>query len=513
MDPFVLVLCAVALVALVGTALLYGRTGQVRQQLAFQQESLAGERRALDREREHSHREIVVLARDEAQRIRAAAEAEVREQRVQLQRLEDRFLVREERLDERQRELVERADRLRAREEELGVLRISVERERERAAQELARNAGLSREQAHEQLLARIEPAVRLEVARLAQQWEADARDTASRRGLQIVTQAIQRCAVQQVSETTVSVVPLPNDELKGRIIGREGRNIRAFETLTGVDVIIDDTPEAVVLSGFDPVRREIARVALEMLIADGRIHPGRIEDMVARADSEVHARIRDAGEAAALRAGVTDLDPELCAVLGRLRFRTSLGQNVLDHSVEVAHLAASLASELGVDAAVARRAGLLHDVGKAMDSSAEGSHLVLSVELARNHGESAAVIHAIEAHHGDVEFGSVEAVLVQVADAISASRPGARREMLETYLKRMQRLEGVVNSLSGVEKCYAVQAGRELRIIVRPEEVDDLTAARLARETAKKVEEAIEYPGQIKVVVIRETRKTEYAK
>ncbi len=327
------------------------------------------------------------------------------------------------------------------------------------------------------------------------------------------MTLAVQRCAVDQTSETTVSVVPLPNDEMKGRIIGREGRNIRAFETLTGVDLIIDDTPEAVVLSAFDPIRREIARIALSNLISDGRIHPGRIEEMINKSTAEVEVKVRESGERAIFETGVTSLDPEMVKLLGKLRFRTSYGQNVLDHSIEVAHLAGVMASELGVNVALAKRAGLLHDLGKAVDFEVEGPHAVISADLCRKFREHAEVIHAVGAHHNDEEPSTVEAILVSVADAVSASRPGARRETLETYVKRLQRLETIADSFAGVDKAFAVQAGREIRVMVKPTELNDDGAAKLARDTAKKIQEEMEYPGQIKVTVIRETRAVEYAK
>jgi ribonuclease Y len=491
----------------------FSRAGQTRAELAVQQQSLARERQEIERAAEAEKKEVLLAARDEAHVIRQAAEQEAREQRAQVQRQEERVGHREEALDRRLQGLEQRETVLKARDEELHHLHEEARVLLLRQQQALEQAGGMSREEARAFLLKQVEADLRLDASRLVKQIEEEAREEGGNRARQIVVQAIQRCAVNQVSETTVSVVPLPSDEMKGRIIGREGRNIRAFETLTGVDLIIDDTPEAVVLSAFDPIRRETARVALANLIDDGRIHPGRIEETIVKAREEIENKIREAGELAVLRAGVAGIHPDVVRTLGKLRYRTSYGQNVLDHSVEVAHLAASMAAELGVDVGVARRAGLLHDLGKAIDYEVEGSHLEISVDLARKYGESAPVVHAIEAHHGDVDFGSVEAVLVQVADAISASRPGARREMLETYIKRLQRLEAMVNGIPGVEKTFAVQAGRELRIIVRPGEIDDFGAAQLARDTAKRIEEEMEYPGQIKVVVIRESRSTDYAR
>lgn len=491
----------------------FHKSGQLKSDFVAQQQSLDHKRQELEREVESLRKETLLSARDEAHVIRQAAEQEAREQRAQVQRQEERVVQREEALDRRHISVERREDELKDRDRELAAARDEVAALLERGRSELERIGGMSHDDARAYLLKNLEDELRLDGARLIKQIEDETREEADRRARAIIVQAIQRCAVDQVSETTVSVVPLPSDEMKGRIIGREGRNIRTFETLTGVDLIIDDTPEAVVLSAFDPIRRETARVALSNLISDGRIHPGRIEETIVKAREEIEDKIREAGELAVMRAGVSGVHPEVIRTLGKLRYRTSYGQNVLDHSIEVAHLAAILAAELKVDAVVARRAGLLHDVGKAIDYEAEGSHLDISIELARKYGESPAVIHAIEAHHGDVEFRSVEAVLVQIADAISASRPGARREMLENYIKRMQRLENVADGIPGVEKTFAVQAGRELRIIVRPTEIDDFGAARLARDTARKIEEEMEYPGQIKVTVIRECRTTDYAR
>jgi ribonuclease Y len=520
MQPFEIILLLLGLGSLGGGFVVFTKGNATRaalaaeqQELARQRQELARQRQELERDAEAAKKETLLSARDEAHIIRQTAEQEARELRAQAQRMEERVIQREETLERRVQAVEQREGDVKSHEREIQRLYEDATSQIVKQRETLERLGGMSQEEARAHLLKTLEDDLRMDAARLVKQIEEEAREEADRRARKIVVQAIQRCAVDQVSETTVSVVPLPSDEMKGRIIGREGRNIRAFETLTGVDLIIDDTPEAVVLSAFDPVRRETARLALSNLISDGRIHPGRIEETILKAREEIEEKIREAGELAVMKSGVSGLHPELVKVLGKLRYRTSYGQNVLDHSIEVAHIAASIAAELKVDTHVARRAGLLHDVGKAIDYEVEGSHLEISVELCRKHGESEGVVHAVEAHHGDVEFRSVEAVLVQVADAISASRPGARREMLETYIKRMQRLENVVDGLPGVEKTFAVQAGRELRIIVRPAEFDDLSAAKLARDTAQKIEAEMEYPGQIKVTVIRESRATEYAR
>lgn len=462
---------------------------------------------------ENLKKTALLEAKDQILNMRSEAERSTNERRNELQKVEKRIAQKEEVLDEKTAAIEKREKQTKDVENNLNEKKSKLENLIEQQKTVLESVAGLSAADARELLLSKVKDEIQHETAIMIRDMEAQAREDADKRARSIVALSIQRCASDHVAETTVSVVPLPGDEMKGRIIGREGRNIRAFETMTGINLIIDDTPEAVILSSFDPVRREIGRLTLEKLIADGRIHPARIEEMFEKSKVEVEAEIRELGEQATFETGVHGLHPELVRVLGRLRYRTSYGQNVLKHSIEVAHLCGIMAAELGADATLAKRAGLLHDIGKAIDHQVEGSHAVIGADLARRLNETPVVIHPIEAHHADVEPKTVEAVLVQSADAISAARPGARRETLESYIKRLENLENLAVSHEGVEKCFAMQAGREIRIMVKPEQVDDAKSALLARDIAKNIEDQLEYPGQIKVTVIRENRAVEYAK
>ena len=454
-------------------------------------------------------REII----DESLKTKNELEKETKERRAEISKYEKRVLSKEETLDRKIEAVEKRDSNITRKEEELGKQKQKVEELEKKRQQELERISGLTSEQAKEYLLKTVEDEVKHDTAVMIKTLESRAKEEADKKAKEIVVNAIQRCAADHVAETTISVVQLPNDEMKGRIIGREGRNIRTLETLTGVELIIDDTPEAVVLSGFDPVRREVARIALEKLILDGRIHPARIEEMVEKAQKEVETLIKEEGEAATLEVGVHGIHPELVRLLGKLRFRTSYGQNVLKHSIEVAQLTGLLAGELGLDVKMAKRAGLLHDIGKAVDHEMEGSHIQLGVDLCRRYKESALVINAVEAHHGDVEPESLIACLVQAADTISAARPGARRETLETYTNRLKQLEDITNSFKGVEKSFAIQAGREVRVMVVPEVVSDSDMVIMARDISKQIEDQMEYPGQIKVSIVRESRAVDYAK
>ena len=462
---------------------------------------------------ETKKKEALLEVKEESLKTKNELEKETKERRAEISKYEKRVLSKEETLDRKIEAVEKRDSNITRKEEELGKQKQKVEELEKKRQQELERISGLTSEQAKEYLLKTVEDEVKHDTAIMIKTLESRAKEEADKKAKEIVVNAIQRCAADHVAETTISVVQLPNDEMKGRIIGREGRNIRTLETLTGVELIIDDTPEAVVLSGFDPVRREVARIALEKLILDGRIHPARIEEMVEKAQKEVETLIKEEGEAATLEVGVHGIHPELVRLLGKLRFRTSYGQNVLKHSIEVAQLTGLLAGELGLDVKMAKRAGLLHDIGKAVDHEMEGSHIQLGVDLCRRYKESALVINAVEAHHGDVEPESLIACLVQAADTISAARPGARRETLETYTNRLKQLEDITNSFKGVEKSFAIQAGREVRVMVVPEVVSDSDMVIMARDISKQIEDQMEYPGQIKVSIVRESRAVDYAK
>ena len=462
---------------------------------------------------EAKKKESLLEIKEESIKNKNELEKETKERRSELQRYEKRVLSKEEALDKKSEAIERREAGFTAKEEELRQREAKVEELSQQRVQELERISGLTSEQAKEYLLKTVEEDVKHDTAKMIKELEAQAKEEADKKAKEYVVTAIQRCAADHVAETTISVVQLPSDEMKGRIIGREGRNIRTLETLTGVELIIDDTPEAVVLSGFDPIRREVARIALEKLIVDGRIHPARIEEMVEKAQKEVDTMIREEGEAAALEVGVHGIHPELIKLLGRMKFRTSYGQNALKHSVEVAQLSGLLAGEIGLDVRLAKRAGLLHDIGKSIDHDVEGSHIQIGVDLCRKYKESHTVINAVEAHHGDVEPETLIACVVQAADTISAARPGARRETLETYTNRLKQLEDITNQFKGVDKSFAIQAGREIRVMVVPEQVSDADMVLLARDIAKQIEFELEYPGQIKVNVIRESRVTDYAK
>ncbi len=507
-------LATIAVALVIGVALGYAvNRFLIKDRTARAAESAERVVRDAEKQAETLKKESLLEAKDEILRLRQEAEADNKERRKEIQALETRLSDREasidrraESLDKREHQLSSQAGQIAKSEKELEEL-IAEERDR------LEHLAGMTADQAHQELLSRVQDDVKRDAAAFIRESETRAREEADKRARNIVGIAIQRVAADHTAESTVSVVHIPSDDMKGRIIGREGRNIRAFEQMTGINLIIDDTPEAVILSSFDPVRREIGRITLETLIADGRIHPARIEEMFNKAEALVTQQVHEAGEQAAFDSGIHGLHPELIRTLGRLKFRTSYGQNVLKHSLEVSYLAGVMASELGVDVQLAKRAGLLHDLGKAIDHEIEGPHALLGADLARRMNEPKAVVHAIEAHHGDIEPNTVEAVLVQAADAISAGRPGARRETLESYIKRLEKLEAVANSHKGVEKTYAMQAGREVRVMVKPEQISDSDATVLARDIAKQIEDELEYPGQIKVMVIRESRAVDYAK
>ena len=462
---------------------------------------------------ENKKREALLEVKEESIKTKNELDKEIKERRAEAQRYERRIQQKEENIDKKAEAIEKKEASLAAKEENINKMKEEISKLNEQRLQELERISGLTSEQAKDYLLKIVEDEVKHETAVMIKEYESRAKEEADKKAKEYVVSSIQRCAADHVSETTISVVQLPNDEMKGRIIGREGRNIRTLETMTGVDLIIDDTPEAVILSGFDPIRREVARIALEKLIIDGRIHPARIEEMVEKAQKEVEVMIKEEGESATLEVGVHGIHPELVRLLGKMKFRTSYGQNALKHSIEVAQLSGLLAAELGLDVRLAKRAGLLHDIGKAVDHEMEGSHIQLGVELCKKYKENATVINAVESHHGDVEATSLIACIVQAADTISAARPGARRETLETYTSRLKQLEEITNNFKGVDKSFAIQAGREVRVMVVPEQITDADMVLLARDISKQIEADMEYPGQIKVNVIRESRVVDYAK